>query len=65
MKVWIMKYLVWIVSALLIILFTILFWKRKAIAENKFTKAKLEIFKAAADKDTERIKEVIDSLKNK
>lgn len=65
MKVFFKRYWLWIVSVFLILLFSILFWQRKAIAENKYTKAKLELFKAAADRDTERIKEVIDSLKMK
>ena len=46
----------------LLILLAVLFWQRENIAEHEVTKAKMEIFKAAQNKDKERIKEVLDSL---
>ena len=46
----------------LLILLVVLFWQRENIAEHEVTKAKMEIFKAAQNKDKERIKEVLDSL---
>jgi hypothetical protein len=58
----IQKYWVLILGVFLLILLSILFWQRENIAEHKVTKAKIEIFKAAQNKDKERIKEVLDSL---
>lgn len=62
MKTIFRKHWLKICIGLLITLLLILYYKREAIAENKIVKAKMEIFKAALESDTARIKEVIDSL---
>ena len=62
MKSFIVQNWLKLVLGFLVILLSVLYWKKDEIAENKYTKAKMEIFKAALEKDTARIKEVLDSF---
>jgi tetrahydromethanopterin S-methyltransferase subunit E len=54
-----LKYLIGLITIVIIVLL----WNREEIAENKYTKAKLEVFKALKNKDYDKAKSVIDSLK--
>ena len=54
-----LKYLIGFIAAVLMILI----WKKEEIAENMYSKAKIEMFKALLDKDYDKAKSVLDSLR--
>jgi hypothetical protein len=52
-----------LIIAVLVIGLFVLLWKKKAIVDNKYSKAKLEMLKALMDKDYDKAKSVLDTLR--